>query len=102
MWAITEIMGEENYDVETNIPLAETVFQMFRAVERALDDEADTEDIVEAYTEIAVQAGRATGLPIEQAKNITIGGMKIAEGEVLEGGRLVVGFSPKVAKGDDE
>lgn len=101
MTAALAIFAEDRFRGVKEVPL----FEFFReAMDGVIDafDATDSEEFMEAVGELSDTAGKIVGLPVEQARNATIGGVLLTEGKFEEGGKRILGWSARIAKESSE
>lgn len=101
MNATLYVFGLKNWKSQTNIPLFEWVDNSIRAladlVEAGVD--WDQEEVLDAIANIADEAGKVTGFPVEQGRNAIVGAMELSDKDTREAGaKRIFGWSERVAK----
>lgn len=96
--AALTIFGGDRFNPQRTIPL----FEFFEdATKGAIDvlTAPDFEEFLEAMAELSDEIGKLVGLPVEQTRNIVIGGIMLSEKQTREEGvKRVLGWSPRIAE----
>lgn len=101
-WAVAVAIEGEADEGEFTLPIADIVAEAWEGASEVADQltsgDIEMEALMEAMLELTDVIGHATGKPLEQGKNIIIGGLKIVDGVIEEGSKLIMGWSPTVAE----
>ncbi len=101
--AITlEALGGDVWGKAKDIPIVETLNDVFEGARKVLSEGATVEDLWEGMDQLSDAGGAAAGLPVKGAKNIIIGAYEIGDAEdvteLKTGVRRLFGWTERVAK----
>jgi hypothetical protein len=101
MTAAINAVSEENFKLSDDIPVMQSVMNVYYAGLKLLNDDFyNEEEYWEAWFEIADEFATTAGVPLETGRNIAGGVMDINEDDVKVGLKRIYGLSERTAKGE--
>ncbi|MEE8598290.1 MAG: hypothetical protein V3S69_02010, partial [Dehalococcoidales bacterium] len=92
------VSDSKRHNFGDGIPIVETAKEFWDGMSKMMKSGGDVEEVLEATGEILGAMGKGAGVPVDQGKNILLGGIEISEGNFVRGGKQILGTSPRVAK----